>query len=47
MHIFVCYWVDYLRKEVNIALVGKYLTIKDAYTSVSKALQHAAVTVGY
>ncbi|XP_014277610.1 CTP synthase 2 [Halyomorpha halys] len=39
--------VDSLRKEINIALVGKYTTLEDAYASVSKALQHAAVAVGY
>lgn len=39
--------VDTLRKDINIALVGKYTTLEDAYTSVSKALQHAAIAVGY
>lgn len=47
MQIVVCYRVDSLRKDVNIALVGKYTTLEDAYASVSKALQHAAVAVGY
>jgi CTP synthase len=31
------------RKPVNIALVGKYVELKDAYYSVREALQHAAV----
>uniref|UniRef100_A0A6M2DSW7 CTP synthase n=1 Tax=Xenopsylla cheopis TaxID=163159 RepID=A0A6M2DSW7_XENCH len=39
--------VDQLRKEVNIALVGKYTKLEDAYTSVIKALQHASILAGY
>lgn len=39
--------VDTLRKEVNIALVGKYTKLEDSYASVTKALQHAAVCAGY
>lgn len=39
--------MDTIRKEINIALVGKYTTLEDAYTSVAKALQHAAIAVGY
>ncbi|XP_044727134.1 CTP synthase 2 [Chrysoperla carnea] len=39
--------VDTLRKEVNISLVGKYTKLEDSYTSVTKALQHAAIAVGY
>lgn len=39
--------VDLLRKEVNIALVGKYTKLEDSYASVLKALQHAAIEVGY
>uniref|UniRef100_A0A0A9WCM9 CTP synthase n=2 Tax=Lygus hesperus TaxID=30085 RepID=A0A0A9WCM9_LYGHE len=39
--------VDTLRKELNIALVGKYTTLEDSYASVAKALQHAAVTAGF
>ncbi|CAK9800822.1 CTP synthase [Anthophora quadrimaculata] len=38
---------DYLRKEVNIALVGKYTKLEDSYASVTKALQHACIEVGY
>ncbi|KAG8033842.1 hypothetical protein G9C98_008323 [Cotesia typhae] len=38
---------DHLRKEVNIALVGKYTKLEDAYASVTKALQHASLEVGY
>lgn len=34
---------DYLRDTVSIALVGKYTSLKDAYISVSKALEHAAM----
>lgn len=39
--------VDLLRKEVTIALVGKYTKLEDSYASVLKALQHAAIEVGY
>jgi hypothetical protein len=39
--------VDTLHRVVNIALVGKYTKLEDSYTSVSKALQHAAITAGY
>lgn len=39
--------VDKLQREVRIALVGKYTKLEDSYTSVSKALQHASITVGY
>ncbi|XP_008560929.3 CTP synthase [Microplitis demolitor] len=38
---------DHLRKSVNIALVGKYTKLEDAYASVTKALQHASLEVGY
>ena len=31
------------RGEVNIALVGKYVELKDAYLSVAEALEHAAI----
>ena len=34
-----------LRKEVCIALVGKYTKLQDAYASVIKALTHAALAV--
>ncbi|KAJ5084186.1 CTP synthase [Penicillium alfredii] len=34
---------DYLHDTVSIALVGKYTSLKDAYISVSKALEHAAM----
>ncbi|KAI4501870.1 hypothetical protein M0802_003205 [Mischocyttarus mexicanus] len=39
--------IDHLRKDVNIALVGKYTKLEDSYASVIKALQHASVQVGY
>lgn len=39
--------VEHLRKEVSIALVGKYTKLEDSYASVTKALQHAAITCGY
>ncbi|KAL4705963.1 hypothetical protein ACJJTC_019318 [Scirpophaga incertulas] len=38
--------VDHLRKEVNIALVGKYTKLEDSYASVTKALQHASIASG-
>uniref|UniRef100_A0A2M4BH57 CTP synthase n=1 Tax=Anopheles marajoara TaxID=58244 RepID=A0A2M4BH57_9DIPT len=39
--------VENVYKKVNIALVGKYTRLEDAYASVSKALLHAAIAVGY
>ncbi|XP_076445571.1 CTP synthase 1-like [Babylonia areolata] len=38
---------DRLLKEVTIALVGKYTKLEDAYASVIKALQHAALAVNH
>lgn len=38
---------EHLRREVRIALVGKYTKLEDAYTSVIKALNHAALAVKY
>ena len=34
---------DYVYETVSIALVGKYTSLKDAYISVSKSLEHAAM----
>ncbi|KAB0800501.1 hypothetical protein PPYR_06241 [Photinus pyralis] len=39
--------IDNIRHEINIALVGKYTRLEDAYASVVKALQHAANSIGY
>ena len=39
--------VDHLRKEVVISLVGKYTKLEDSYASVTKALQHASIFLGY
>lgn len=39
--------MDHLRKDVNIALVGKYTKLEDSYASVTKACQHAAIEAGY
>jgi CTP synthase len=45
-------WEEMLKKakactgELNIALVGKYVALKDAYLSVSEALKHAAIYAG-
>ncbi|GAB0094275.1 CTP synthase [Sergentomyia squamirostris] len=39
--------VEGIRQEVDIALVGKYTKLEDAYASVTKALQHAATANGY
>ncbi|KOB74172.1 CTP synthase, partial [Operophtera brumata] len=38
--------VDNLRREINIALVGKYTKLEDSYASVTKALQHACIATG-
>jgi CTP synthase len=35
------------RPKVKIALVGKYVELKDAYMSVREALKHAGVALGY
>ncbi len=32
--------------EITIALVGKYITVKDAYLSVVEALYHATINIG-
>ncbi len=34
-------------QEVHIALVGKYTKLEDAYASVIKALNHAALGANY
>ncbi|GJQ82025.1 hypothetical protein Trydic_g6901 [Trypoxylus dichotomus] len=39
--------IENLRNEVNIALIGKYTRLEDSYTSITKALQHAANSLGY
>jgi CTP synthase len=42
-------WVDLTRAQdntldtVSVALVGKYTSLEDAYISISKALEHAAM----
>jgi len=36
---------EHLRKEVTIALVGKYTKLEDAYASVIKSLNHAALAI--
>ena len=35
--------MDDFKEECTIALVGKYIKISDAYASLNKALQHAAI----
>jgi len=37
--------LDELTEQVNIAMVGKYTDLSDAYLSVIKSLQHAALAV--
>ncbi|XP_065156958.1 CTP synthase isoform X2 [Atheta coriaria] len=39
--------IENLRTDVTIALVGKYTRLEDSYTSITKALQHAANMLGY
>jgi len=41
----LCRKIDNLSQNVKIALVGKYTSGTDAYLSVTKALQHAAIAV--
>ena len=36
---------DNVRKTIEIALVGKYTRLQDAYASVTKALHHSALFV--
>jgi CTP synthase len=36
-----------LRGEVNVAVVGKYVSLPDAYLSIHEALQHAATYQGF
>jgi CTP synthase len=45
-------WIDYVNKEknlskkINIAIVGKYVKLRDAYISLIEALDHAGVDLG-
>ena len=41
----MAYGLDLLAEEVTIAMVGKYTDLSDAYLSVIKSLQHAAMKV--
>ncbi len=41
----MAYDLDTLNEEVSIAMVGKYTDLSDAYLSVIKSLQHAAMKV--
>lgn len=36
-----------LTKEVKITVVGKYTKLEDAYASLTRALQHACLELGY
>ena len=38
---------EHLRKDVEIALVGKYTKLEDAYASVIKALNHASLALNH
>lgn len=38
--------VDNLTKEINIALVGKYTVLPDAYLSITESLKHAGYAYG-
>ena len=41
----MAYRLDELTEDVRIAMVGKYTDLSDAYLSVIKSLQHAAIAV--
>jgi CTP synthase len=41
----MAFHLDTLKEEVHIAMVGKYTDLSDAYLSVIKSLQHAAMAV--
>tara|TARA_B100001093_G_scaffold349099_1_gene333704 strand:- start:90142 stop:91773 length:1632 start_codon:yes stop_codon:yes gene_type:complete len=43
----MAFHLDTLDKEVHIAMVGKYTDLSDAYLSVIKSLQHAAMAVDH
>ena len=40
------YYVNHLKKEIEISLVGKYTELHDAYISVVEALKHAGYKYG-
>lgn len=41
------YKIKHPKKTLNVALVGKYIQLKDAYLSVSEALKHAGYQENY
>ena len=41
----MAFHLDTLQEEIHIAMVGKYTDLSDAYLSVIKSLQHAAMAV--
>lgn len=43
----VFYSFERLHNVVTICLVGKYTSLEDAYTSVTKALRHAALACNH
>jgi len=45
--VIVCYRYDRLHNKMTICMVGKYTTLEDSYTSVTKSLQHAALFINY
>ena len=47
MYFVFCCRAERLTEEVSIVIVGKYTKLEDAYASISRSLQHAALAAGY
>ena len=43
----IVYDIKNPKSEVKIAVVGKYVELKDAYISINESLEHAAYSLGY
>ena len=43
----IVYDIKNPKAEVKIAVVGKYVELKDAYISINESLEHAAYSLGY
>ena len=46
-HQYSAWYLTNAFQDVHIALVGKYTKLEDAYASVIKALNHAAMAANY
>jgi CTP synthase len=43
----MCNVVEVYEGQVSIAVVGKYTYLQDSYLSIKRALDHAAMSLGY